>query len=143
MRRRAAIILFDEDKIALIRRVRDNRIYYVFPGGGIENAETPAEAALREAREELGVDVEIGPCAVLLTDNGHEFYFPAVLTGGEFGSGSGEEFTAAETERGSYEAVWMPIKMLGSIQLYPEPLARKIADDPYRYVCHSALPEGL
>ncbi len=32
-----------------------------FPGGGIEPGESPAEAAVREFREEVGLDIQIGP----------------------------------------------------------------------------------
>lgn len=34
---------------------------YCFPGGGIEPGEDEAEALRREMREELGVDVRLGP----------------------------------------------------------------------------------
>lgn len=35
-----------------------NNIWQI-PGGGLEFAETPEECAIREAREELGIDIEI------------------------------------------------------------------------------------
>ena len=34
-----------------------------FPGGKVEGGESPAEAARRELREELGIEAEIGPLA--------------------------------------------------------------------------------
>lgn len=132
MRQRAAIILIEEEQIALIKRVRNGHTYYVFPGGGVESGETPEEAAVREAWEELGVNVEIGSSAFELTGTSREYYFPATITGGVFGTGSGEEFTAAEPERGSYEAVWMPLVKLSSINLYPEQLAVKISQNSIR-----------
>ena len=49
MRNRGAVILVENDKVALIRRTWDGIVYYVFPGGGIEDGETPEEATKREA----------------------------------------------------------------------------------------------
>ena len=34
--------------------------YYVFPGGGGDQGESPGQAAVREAMEELGIEVTIG-----------------------------------------------------------------------------------
>lgn len=71
--------------IALIERERDGRRYWVLPGGGIEADETPSEAAARETREKLGVDVELGPVLVELLARhrdgtpDHHLYFAASL----------------------------------------------------------------
>jgi 8-oxo-dGTP pyrophosphatase MutT (NUDIX family) len=59
MRTRAGIILIENDKVALIERHRAGLDYYVFPGGGVDEGETPEQAAVREAFEELGVEVAI------------------------------------------------------------------------------------
>lgn len=129
MRQRAAIILMEEEQVALIKRMRNGHTYYVFPGGGIESGETPEEAAFREAREELGIEVKIGSCTFELSGPVREYYFTAFIISGEFGTGTGEEFSEAEPERGSYEAVWMPLEMLSLINVYPEELAIKISQN--------------
>src|SRR4026207_1144316 len=59
MRTRAGIVLIEDDKVALIERHRAGLEYFVFPGGGVDPGETPEQAAVREAREELGIEVAI------------------------------------------------------------------------------------
>ncbi|MET1013538.1 MAG: DNA mismatch repair protein MutT, partial [Paenisporosarcina sp.] len=41
MRIRSGAIIELDGKFALIKRVRNNHEYYVFPGGGMEAGETP------------------------------------------------------------------------------------------------------
>ncbi|MRB25020.1 NUDIX domain-containing protein, partial [Bacillus thuringiensis] len=59
IRNRGAAIIVLEGKIALIKRIREEERYYVFPGGGIEEGETPEEATKREVYEELGVHIQV------------------------------------------------------------------------------------
>ncbi|MFS0661346.1 NUDIX domain-containing protein [Niallia alba] len=47
-----------KDKIAIIQ-TSDGK--YFLPGGGIENKETHQECLIREALEEMGMEIEIGP----------------------------------------------------------------------------------
>jgi len=47
-----------KDKIAIIQ-TSDGK--YFLPGGGIENNETHQECLIREALEEMGMEIEIGP----------------------------------------------------------------------------------
>ncbi len=56
MRTRAGIVLIEDNKVALIERHRAGLDYFVFPGGGVDEGETPEQAAVREAMEELGVE---------------------------------------------------------------------------------------
>lgn len=126
MRSRAALLIIEDGHLALIKRIREDQTYYVFPGGGIEAGETPQEAAQREAMEEMGVRVEMGPLVFESMNSIGDYYFFASITGGHFGAATGEEYTDPERERGSYEPVWVPIEMLTAISLYPEALAIEI-----------------
>jgi 8-oxo-dGTP pyrophosphatase MutT (NUDIX family) len=66
-RRTARVLVFDGvGRVLLIRCVamrRDGEFaFWLTPGGEIEEGETPAEAAVRELREELGLEVAVvGP----------------------------------------------------------------------------------
>src|SRR5690242_12307269 len=59
MRIRAGIVLIQDTKVALIERHRAGLHYFVFPGGGVDEGESPEQAAIREAMEELGIEVAI------------------------------------------------------------------------------------
>jgi 8-oxo-dGTP pyrophosphatase MutT (NUDIX family) len=121
---RAAIVLLEDGAVALIERVRDGRRYYLFPGGGVEHGETPEEAATREAREELGLEVEIVRLVAHATFQGSEQrYYLARRTGGSFGSGDGDEMTGDVAGSGSYRAVRWPVATLPLIEVRPHELA--------------------
>ena len=45
-------------RIGVIKR-KDYQEYYTFPGGGLEEGETEEEGAIREIKEELGINVKI------------------------------------------------------------------------------------
>lgn len=129
MRTRAGIILIEDDKVALIERHRAGLDYFVFPGGGVDEGETPEQAAVREAMEELGVEVAIKrKVAVIHFDQSTQVYFLVERVGGEFGSGTGEEFTDSDPndpEEGIYIPIWMPIDELPRHEkVFPESVAK-------------------
>jgi len=131
---RAGIVLLTNDGIAAIERVRDGMTYHTLPGGQVESGESPAEAARREAYEELGVMVKIrGLVAVVHFGLRTQRYFLAEHIGGEFGTGDGPEMgSSAESELGSYRAVWLPVGDLVGRELKPKPIAAALhgAPDP-------------
>ncbi len=89
---RAAIVLLRDNKVALIERYRAGMHYFAFPGGHVEPGESPEEAAVREAKEELGLDVSIQRLlAEIWWRDRPQYYYLVEAKGGEFGSGTGEE----------------------------------------------------
>lgn len=58
-------ILRDGERVLFIRHTYGRRGVWDLPGGGIRRAEPPAQAAAREAREEVGIDAAWTPLATL------------------------------------------------------------------------------
>ena len=133
MRTRAGIVLIEDDKVALIERHRAGMDYFVFPGGGMDVGETPEQAAIREAMEELGVEVAIKQTVARIHfDQSTQVYFLVERVSGEFGTGTGEEFTDSDPndpQEGVYVPIWMPIEELPQYRkIYPADLAKLVLE---------------
>ena len=127
---RAAVIIIQSSAVALIERHRANRHYFLFPGGKAENGETLEQAAVREAREEMGLEVACGKLVAQVQfagtdpDRRNQFYFLATVTGGEFGLGDGPEYDGTEpADNGTYAPVWMPLTELEKCNVRPPAVA--------------------
>ena len=53
------LVLDDEQRMLLVRQCHDNKDIWMAPGGNIEEGESAADAAVREVKEETGLDIEI------------------------------------------------------------------------------------
>lgn len=125
---RAAVLLMQADQIALIERHRDGLHYFTFPGGHVEQGETPEQAAVRETQEELGLQVVIKRMLARMAWQGQwQYYYLVEAVGGTFGSGSGQELTAPAPGKGTYRPVWMPLSGLLDQPVLPREMALLVA----------------
>ena len=97
----------------------------------MDEGETPEQAAIREAMEELGVEVAIRQkVAVIHFDQSTQVYFLVDRVRGKFGTGTGEEFTDSDPndpQEGVYIPIWMPIDELPRhAKVFPEDLAKLV-----------------
>jgi len=128
VRRSGRVIVIHEGRVAAIQRDRAGHTYYVFPGGGVERNETPDQAAIREAHEELGISIRPQKLVAVVRWNEHEMYFyQSLMIGGTFGSGRGPEFYSYTPVRGTYRPVWLDLPSLADFDVRPKELATALA----------------
>lgn len=128
MHDRSGVVLIEEGQLALIKRVKHGRTYYTFPGGKVEWGETLEQAAAREAKEEIGLDVAIGRCLMKVPYHGTQYYFEAVRMNGTFGESTGEEFLTQNPDD-IHEAVWMPMTDLLKETIIPHEVVTYLLEE--------------
>ena len=88
----AYVLLLDEDEknILLVKNKGEGPSYYTLPGGAVEKGETLEEAAVREVKEETGLEVQIDGVFTIseafFEERGHHaifFTFIGKIIGGE------------------------------------------------------------
>ena len=127
MKHSGRVILLKDNAVLLIKRVKNDRTYYVFPGGKAEVGETPEMTAMREAYEELGVQVELGDCfETVRFSEVQQYYFLATIVGGELGTGQAEEFTTGE---GTYELEWLLVEELNKYPIIPVEIVDRLMNN--------------
>ena len=130
MPERAVGVIVKNDKVLLMRRIRNGQEYYVFPGGGVEQGESTETAIVREIKEELSINPKIDKLLFEIENQGRQEYYYLIK---EF-SGQpqlGGEEKQRMNENNQYYPVWMELDKLTNLDnLYPELVKKKIMDLP-------------
>lgn len=115
---RAAVVIVEEESVLLMHRRKGDEDYYMVPGGSVEPGETPEGAAIREAREETGLDVELDEkLAVLEVNERRGHYFMVTRFAGEQAVGGPERARMSPTNR--YDLEWVGRERLPGLDLRP------------------------
>lgn len=124
---RAAVILIEKGQVALIERHRQGRHYFTFPGGHVEDGESPEQAAVRETLEELGLQVGVERLAAKVWWQGKpQYYYLVKKIKGVFGSGRGQEMRVEDPIAGVYTPVWVELEKIADIPLKPYLMAEML-----------------
>jgi len=122
---RASGIVIKDDKVLLIHRIRDDKEYWVFPGGSIEGNETIEEALGRELSEELSITVKDKKFLFKIENAGRfEHYF--LITEYEGTPKMGGPELERMNEKNQYILEQRDVKKLSEINLLPKGIADKI-----------------
>lgn len=65
IRIRVSGLLVDGERILLIAHRKDDKVYWLLPGGGVDYGEPLPDALQRELKEELGIQVDVGEMAFM------------------------------------------------------------------------------
>jgi 8-oxo-dGTP diphosphatase len=123
-------IIIRENQILLIFRRKQDKEYYVFPGGRVESDEVAEKAVVREVMEETNVSVLAGKlfCRIIDPNNEeHIFYLCRYLEG--FPSFKNSEEEKRSSPDNYYEPKWISLKDLSKLLLYPLEVRDKVISE--------------
>ncbi len=117
IRNRACAVIVQDGKVLLVQHQKNEKHYWLFPGGGVEYGETLQEAVVRELKEETNLDVEAGDLIMVsesIPPDRHRhvinYYYEAKVIGGNMKLGD---------DKYLFNVQWHPVESLPDLTIYP------------------------
>ncbi len=118
---RAVAIIIKNNKVALIHRKKEGKDYWVFPGGGVEEGETPEDAVVREVQEELSLDCKVVKLFFSVESylgGNKDPYFLCSADSDEIKLGGPEK--ERQSEQDWYSPQWVEFEKVRNLNLLPK-----------------------
>ncbi len=126
-------IIFDNERMVSMYRENGDRVYYTFPGGGMEKNETEEECVVREVKEEFGIDIKpVKKVYVYEDEKSIQNFYLCDWLKGELGSGVGEEFQD-DRNKGVYVPSLIYVNKIQDLPLMPPIVAKQLVEDVKKY----------
>jgi 8-oxo-dGTP diphosphatase len=112
---RACVVVLQDDQILMVLQRYQGQDIWTFPGGGIKAGETAEEDAIREAKEEANICVEIVRLLCEIpreVKSGRYYCFLAEIVAGEVRLGNDPELPVSGQEL--QDIRWFPINNVRS-----------------------------
>ena len=115
---RVSALVVRDQRVLVVQHVKEDRMYYLLPGGGVDSGERLQRSLVRELNEELGVTATPGGL-VLACDSispagdRHivHLVFAATISG---------EPRATGTDARVHKAAWLSAPELAAAEFYPD-----------------------
>jgi 8-oxo-dGTP diphosphatase len=124
----AAAVLLADKRILLVNHRKHGRSYWVLPGGHVNFGEPLRDALVREMKEELSLDVTVGPLLLV-----HEFLAEDIhVVNHTFRVETSSAEFRVKPNKVLKDARWIPLDELDAVELLP-PITRelrKAVEDP-------------
>ncbi|MFG2338921.1 NUDIX domain-containing protein [Streptomyces yangpuensis] len=121
-----AVLVTADDTMLVIRRTKPGTpVYWVLPGGGVEEGDASREAALhREIHEEIAGKADIVRLLhAVQSDTERQLFYLARVTTWSFEDRTGPEFSAEGRGEYALEEIPLTVEGLNGIDLKPEEIA--------------------
>ncbi|EGQ8127304.1 NUDIX domain-containing protein [Vibrio parahaemolyticus] len=116
----ALLVNRENAEILLIKRLKDSRIYWVFPGGGVEFGELLSQAIVREIFEETSLEIDNPEEIFSVINRGRKehFFLVSVPFFEPKLSTQSPEFKAQNCSN-QYELTWVKLNDLSQLNAVP------------------------